>query len=167
MLLVLSVSLRVAAPSDLFDNDQSVPIAHVVDVAANGNWLMQRDPAGRLATKPPMYPWLGALAVRITGRTDEWTFKLPVVLAFGVVAALVFDLARHTMDARTAALATAFWAANFQVFKLMFTARTDMVLTMWIVVGLWSVQRQRPRWHSRGVGQFDTGRWGQRTLILL
>jgi 4-amino-4-deoxy-L-arabinose transferase-like glycosyltransferase len=149
--IALSLALRIAAPSDIYDNDQPGPIAHIVDVAVNDQWLMQRQPSGQLATKPPMYPWLGGLAVKAIGLFDEWVFKLPIIVAFLVTTGLIFDLARRELGATLACVAAAFWVANYHVFKLMYTARTDMLLTMWIVLGLWCVQRMRVHWR-RDVG---------------
>ena len=150
VLAAAALSLRGLAPSDIYDNDQPGPMSHIVDVAVNGQWLMQHDPAGRAATKPPMYPWLGAIAVKGTGRTDEWVFKLPQVAAFVVTGVLLFDLARRSLGAAAAAVAVAFWVANYHTFKLMYTARTDMLVTMWVVLALWAVQRQRDAWATNG-----------------
>jgi 4-amino-4-deoxy-L-arabinose transferase-like glycosyltransferase len=149
--IVLSLTLRIAAPSDIYDNDQPGPIAHIVDVAVNDQWLMQRQPSGRLATKPPMYPWLGGLAVKAIGRYDEWVFKLPIILAFLVTTGLILDLARRELGLTLGCLAAMFWVANYHVFKLMYTARTDMLVTMWIVLGLWCVQRVRDHWRQDAV----------------
>lgn len=153
-LAAFSLAVRILSPSDIFDNDQSGPISHIADVAFNGHWLMQQTPRGKLATKPPMYPWLGALAVRATGRTDELVFKLPVVLAFVVVTLVVFDWTRRTAGGAIAAVACAIWIANYHVFKLMYTARTDMIITMWVVLAIWSVDRQRQTWkvHVKSLG---------------
>ena len=70
VLIVLLLAVRMLAPSDVYDNAQPGPMAHTIDVAVNGQWLMQREPSGELATKPPMYPWLAAMGVIATGLTD-------------------------------------------------------------------------------------------------
>ncbi len=146
LLLCFLATARIAAPSDVYDNDQPGPMMHILDVAVNGNWLLQSEPTGRLATKPPMYPWLGALVVKATGWTSETALKLPSLMAFGVVTLVVFDLGRRALGVQAGCIAAAFWAANYHAFKLLYTARTDMLLTMCIVVGVWAVQRQRERW---------------------
>ena len=147
-LLCFALAARTMSPSDIFDNDQAGPISHIADVAFNGNWLMQRTPDGRLATKPPMFPWVGALAVRAIGTTQEWSYKVTVVIAFAAVTVMVFDLTRRAANTAVATLAAAVWIANYHAFKLVYTARTDMLLTMWITLALWSVQRQRQMWRS-------------------
>ena len=63
-LCVLSVALRTASPSDIFDDDQASPMSHMVDVAVNGNWLLQKNTMGLAAlqntipTLVPSYPYM-------------------------------------------------------------------------------------------------------------
>ena len=166
-LLFFALAVRFLSPSDIYDNDQSTPISHIADVAFNGHWLMQRSTEGILATKPPMVPWLGAIAVHATGRTNEWTYKLPVILAFVVVTMVVFDWARRAAGVAVATVAAAIWIANYHVFKLMYTARTDMLLAMWITLGLWSVQRQRQLWQVDAEQAGAEAAWRQPVLILM
>jgi 4-amino-4-deoxy-L-arabinose transferase-like glycosyltransferase len=145
------LGLRIAGPSDIDDNDQPGPLSHIVDVAVNGQMLMQHDPAGRAATKPPMYPWLGAAGVWLTGATDEWVLKLPLLTATVVITLVVFDLARRKAGSWAAAIAAVAWLTNFHVLKLSYTARTDMLVGMWIAVALWCVELQRQGWNRRAL----------------
>ncbi len=147
-LLLLAMVARIAGPSDIEEYAQPAPIDHIVDIASNGSWLMQQDSTGRLASKPPMYPWLGALGVKATGAMSEWSFKLPSLAAFVLVTALTFDLARRGLGVTGGWLAVTFWVANAAAFKLMYVARPDMLLALWIVSGIWCVQWLRPRWRD-------------------
>jgi len=145
-LAALLIVLRVGGFSDLYDNAQPGPIAHTIDITVNGQWLMQREPSGETATKPPLYPWITAICVKVIGRTDEWVFKLPIIVSFLGMTWLVWDLARRSLGTPWGCVAAAFWIANAHVFKLAYTARTDMMLTLWIVLGVWSEQLQREHW---------------------
>lgn len=158
--LMLMLAVRMVSPSDIFDNDQARPCAHIIDVAVNGDWLMQDDPAGLLATKPPMYPWLGAMGVYLAGgRTDEWVLKAPLWISYLLVAFLIVQIARLVIGGRrgtvVGCLAAAMWAANFHVFKLAYTARTDMLVTALITVALWALLRQRSCWAAAKVRRRD------------
>jgi len=146
LLVVLSLTGRMLSFSDLYDNAQPGPIAHMIDITEHGRWQMQREPSGQLATKPPLYPWLGALAVMVTRQTDEWVFKLPVILAFLAATWLVYDLGCRSLGRDVGLLAAVFWVANYHCFKLMYTARTDMIVGAWMIAGLWAVQVQRETW---------------------
>ena len=152
VLLVVLIVGRMSAPSDVYDNAQPGPLAYTIDVAVNGQWLMQREPSGELATKPPMYPWLAALGVMATGQTAGWVFKLPSLMAFIVLTGLVFDLGRRSLGSYGGVVAAALWASQYHAFKLMYTARPDMLLTMFVALGLWSVQIQRGRWCVTATG---------------
>lgn len=145
-LIALSIGFRLASFSDVYDNAQPGPMAYTIDAAVNGNWLMQHEPSGEIATKPPMYQWLAAIGVLVTGSTSEFVFKLPSLIAFLLTTLLIYDLARQSMDIRSALVAPIAWVANYHTFKLMYTARPDMLLTFFIVLGVWAVQRQRAMW---------------------
>ncbi len=151
LLLLLSLAARVGSFSDLYDNAQPGPIAHIIDIVEHGRWLMQREPSGELATKPPLYPWLGAISVHVIGRTDEWVFKLPIVLSFLVATWFVFDLGRQALGASGGLMAAVLWVANYHAFKLMYTARTDMLATCFVIAALWCVQKLRLTYDRRGL----------------
>lgn len=107
LLLALGLGLfavRLAGPPDLTDNDQEGPTAYVLDVLQNGHWAVQRDGAGDIASKPPLYTWLAAIAALAGGGLNRFTLYLPCALAvvgtalltlrlgagrFGVVAGLI------------------------------------------------------------------------------
>lgn len=157
-LFALIVALRVAGPSDLYDNDQPKTVSYGVDIAANGAWLAQREPSGAIATKPPMYPWLAAVGLEATGRSDEWVHKLPSLLATVVTAGCVVLLARPYVGLAGACVASAAVLGNPHVFKLMYTARPDMLLAMWCAVGLLAAVRMREGWRAEG-GALNRKRW--------
>ena len=57
------LAMRVDDPSNLMDNDQQRPAAYAMDVAVNGQWIVQHDDSGDVASKPPLYPWLAGLSI--------------------------------------------------------------------------------------------------------
>jgi hypothetical protein len=89
-------AMRVDDPSDLMDNDQQRPASYVLDVVRNGQWIVQHDDSGEIASKPPLYPWLAALGMIATGRVNLTTLYLPCVLATLGMALIVFGVgSRH------------------------------------------------------------------------
>lgn len=149
---VLLIAARLLGPSDIYDNAQPRTIAYTVDVAVNDEWLMQHDARGLLTTKPPLYQWLAGLGVKATGLTTEFMFKLPSLVAFLACGLLIWDMARRLVEPRAALIAPVAWAANYHVFKLMYTARPDMLMTAFITLALWSLLRQRERAGRDSVG---------------
>ena len=59
-----------------------------------GDWIVPRS-AGRIYNrKPPMVNWAAAAAIKITGRMDEWTVRLPSVLGILALAMCVLGLGK-------------------------------------------------------------------------
>jgi 4-amino-4-deoxy-L-arabinose transferase-like glycosyltransferase len=59
--------LRLVVPDDLVERDQQRQSAYIMDVWANGRWSAQADFRADIASKPPLYNWLGAAAVAVAG----------------------------------------------------------------------------------------------------
>ena len=156
------LAVRVGGPSDLYDNDQPKTVAYTADIVLHDRWVLPRDhmPSkddvhdGRPATKPPMYNWIGAAAVGLTGRWDEWVLKLPSMLGgmvtLGVCSGMGVYLIRRRDDgplpgdviagdckAAMATVAPACWLSCYATMKLIYTARPDMVLTGFMI-GAWA-----------------------------
>lgn len=125
-LVAAVVALRVAGPSDLLDNDQLRPAAYTTDVVVNGQWAVQRDVAGDVASKPPLTVWISALAAEMTGgRVHRVHLGIPAILGLaGTTVVVVVWGSRHI--GRSAAM----WAVAALVlspmgFKQALLARTD------------------------------------------
>lgn len=74
-----------------------------------GDWIVPRSAGKIYNRKPPLVNWAAAAAIRITGRMDEWTVRMPSVLAILVMALCVFWFARawlQTSGALFAAIAS-------------------------------------------------------------
>ncbi len=57
----------------------------------NGDWIVPRSGGEVYNRKPPLVNWLSAGAIKLTGRMDEWTVRMPSVLlmlALGLAALL-------------------------------------------------------------------------------
>lgn len=70
-----------------------------------GDWMVPRS-AGRIYNrKPPLINWVTAAAIRLTGRMDEWTVRLPSALAVLALALCMLLAGRVWMSHDTAFLA--------------------------------------------------------------
>jgi len=77
------IAVRLSGPSDLLDNDQLRPASYVTDIVANGQWIVQRDPQGNIASKPPVCAWISALWAEATGgRVTRLALALPAIIGF-------------------------------------------------------------------------------------
>jgi 4-amino-4-deoxy-L-arabinose transferase-like glycosyltransferase len=116
-------------------------MAGSADIALNGNWVWPRDMLREPATKPPMYNWLDAIVLKVSPRWDEWTFKLPSIVATIAIAWLIVVmtcrlLRDHSQVDAIAFVAAAVWVANVPVMKQMYLSRPDMVMTAFLT-GAW------------------------------
>jgi 4-amino-4-deoxy-L-arabinose transferase-like glycosyltransferase len=145
LLAVAVLAARVAAPSDLYDNDQPKTVAYTVDIVEHGRWALPRDMLGRWATKPPMYNWIGVPFVA-AGFTAEWALKMPSLLAAGAMLLATWRLGRRLCPvgldrAALAGLAAVLWLGNLATMKHLYLARPDMVLSAFLVMAWWSGTR--------------------------
>ena len=168
--VAIVVVAAVCGPADLFDDEQPKTISYTADIVLHDRWVLPREHRpisptesgqGRPATKPPMYNWIGAGLIHLTGRWNDWVLKGPSLLAGGAIllmtgmmaGRLVRRLDRQTPlagelspDDRTSdfdapyagALATGLlaagaWIANYAGFKVVDLARPDAVLAAWML----------------------------------
>lgn len=126
-LVAAVVALRIAGPSDLLDNDQLRPAAYTTDVVVNGEWAVQRDVAGDVASKPPLTVWISAMAAEVTGgRVNRVHLGIPSILGVAGTAVVVVVAWGSRCLGRSAAM----WAVAALVlspmgFKQALLARTD------------------------------------------
>ena len=77
VLAVLALwAIRLTGPPDLMHRDQERPATYVLDAVVNHHWLVQRDPYGAVASKPPLVPWISALVATVRGRLDRVALTL-------------------------------------------------------------------------------------------
>ncbi len=131
----LLFGIRLAGPPNLLDQDQENPATYVLDALKNGNWLCQRDLAGNISSKPPVYTWLAALPSWLTGRVSLFTLYLPGALALFGSASLVFLLGRSQFTPRAGFLGAMGCLICTAGMKELGLARTDGVFAFSVTCG--------------------------------
>jgi 4-amino-4-deoxy-L-arabinose transferase-like glycosyltransferase len=86
LLLVLLAAVQVAPP--IATRGEAREGLVVRELVAGGDWILPHR-LGRIATKPPLYHWLAAAAIRIFGQSDT-IVRLPSVFAGWAVALETF-----------------------------------------------------------------------------
>ncbi|HQY87444.1 MAG TPA: glycosyltransferase family 39 protein, partial [Tepidisphaeraceae bacterium] len=89
---------RIFGPSDLYVKDQGKTIAYTGDMVLNGRLALPRDVIFQPATKPPLYNWLSAAGVKLTGSFSEFMLKWPSVAAALFGGWVVYFLCRRLLD---------------------------------------------------------------------
>lgn len=146
LLLALLIALRVSAPSDLMEGAQSKQVGYVMDVLLQRHWLLQYEINGEVATKPPLYNWCAAAICEVCGTEAEWAMKLPSLLAGVGLLCCVYWLARHYFDARVAFYAVVAGITSHHFSKLAWFARTDMLMTFLVYLGIVMQLAWQPGW---------------------
>ena len=127
-LLALFVLARASAPCDLFEADQDKQVGYVMDLLTQGHLAVQYEVSGRIATKPPLYNWLAALAAQGLGTTSPWVMKLPSLLSAAGLVWIVFLLGRRLFGPWAGMLGAGACLASFHIMRLAWIARTDMLM---------------------------------------
>jgi 4-amino-4-deoxy-L-arabinose transferase-like glycosyltransferase len=137
------IAIRATAPSDLATGDQPYQVEYIEDIVARGNWVAQHLRDGTPATKPPLYNWLAAPLIVVTDWSGDFALKLPSVLAGIALALLVWDFTRRIASERAATIAALLLVTTTMSVKLIYFARTDMLLALFIALQLHAALRQR------------------------
>ncbi len=129
------------------------------DMVASGDWLFPRVGGDLYQDKPPLFMWLVAAALSVTGSL-RLAFLLPSLLAAGGTLLLVHDLARR-LAGREAALAAALTLACTLQFVLVSRgAQIDATVCFLITLGVYGFARHLllgPAWGWYFVGAAASG----------
>jgi hypothetical protein len=106
----------------------------VVDIARYGHWLLPHDYYDLVERKPPLFYWLGAIAVKLTGGgVNEARARLPSLVAGAAVAALIMDWAAADLGAAGGWLAFFFLLGMYGFAARATVALTDMLMTFFLM----------------------------------
>lgn len=119
------------------------------EMVETGHWLIPHMGGRPYPYKPPLFHWLVALCS--PGGVTEWTLRLPSVLAAAATVALTYAMGTR-LGARTTGLGAAAVLASSATFvEWGRTGRLEMLLVLWLTLGLWSAMRwldERKRRHA-------------------
>lgn len=121
--------LRFAAPSDLLDKDQERPAAYMADAALNGNWIVQVDDHGKVCSKPPVYTWIGAGLILLTGRINDFALYFPSALGVFGCCALMWLIGARRFGYSAAFLGASFLLLSAIGIRILYLARTDALFS--------------------------------------
>lgn len=117
-----------------------------------GDWVVPRS-AGRIYNrKPPLINWTSALAMRATGKMEEWAVRLPSALAMLALAATVLLAGRPWLGTPGAFVAACMCLTNvgflgkgrLAEIEALYLATFGMGLIIWL--GAWWQQRPWAAW---------------------
>ncbi len=105
------------------------------EMLVSGDWVSPHFNGVRYFEKPALGHWLNALSLAAFGE-NAFALRLPVALAIGLAALIVFALARRFLGASTAVLATAIFLTTFLVAGVGTFALLDAFLALFLTAAL-------------------------------
>ena len=115
-----------------------------------GNWILPENNGGDIAYKPPFFHWTIAAVSTLSGAVTEYTSRFPSALALIVMTFAGFWFYCKRRGTEIAFLSSLILLSNFEVHRAAFACRVDMVLTVFIVLALYSLYR----WNEKGLKGF-------------
>jgi 4-amino-4-deoxy-L-arabinose transferase-like glycosyltransferase len=108
-----------------------------------GHWLVPHLGGRVYANKPPLFPWLVALA---SGpRVTEWSLRLPAAVAAAVTVAVTYAIGARAFGAGGGLVSAMLLASSVAFFQWGRTGRMESLLVLWITLAFWSLGRWRAR----------------------
>lgn len=143
-------------------------ILPAVMMLETGNYIVPYVGSDPYFTKPPLINWLVAGSFNLTGRHNEWSARLPSVVAVLVVAFAFVLVAHRTLGANGALIGALVWMTNFGVvekgrlieIEALYVSLTGLAFIGWLS---WWHERRSPwltwvvPWVFLGLGLLTKG----------
>jgi 4-amino-4-deoxy-L-arabinose transferase-like glycosyltransferase len=136
ILICLVSVLPWIASGDFSTKGEPREAAVAVSMLESGNWMLPRVYADEFAYKPPMMHWLTALASLPQGKVSPFTSRLPSALAYTALLAFTLLFFGKKVRFQEAFIAVLLLFTCVEIHRAGMTARVDMVLTAFTVIGL-------------------------------
>jgi 4-amino-4-deoxy-L-arabinose transferase-like glycosyltransferase len=121
---------------NLADNERRIA-EYIRDIVQNSNWLCQCDAAGDIASKPPAYSWLAALASLPFEHLNRFTLYFPSALGTVATAVLIVVIGRKQFGQTAGLLAGLAYVLSPMADKQLNMARYDALFAFPVTLGTW------------------------------
>lgn len=125
--------------------------AVAISMLETGNWVLPQTYANEFAYKPPMAHWLMAIFSYPQGYVSEFTSRLPSTLAFITLIGFVLVFFGKRIKFQQAFIATLLLITCVEIHRAAMTTRVDMLLTTFIVIGLFQLYRWEDKLELKGL----------------
>jgi 4-amino-4-deoxy-L-arabinose transferase-like glycosyltransferase len=149
--LICAIALLPWLGSDFYTKGEPREASVAVSMLASGNWILPEVYAGEFAYKPPVMHWLIAAFSLPQGHVSEFTSRLPSALAQIVLVGFVLAFFGKRIRFQEAFIATLLLMTCFEIHRAGMTARVDMLLTAFTVLGLMQLYRWENRLELKGL----------------
>lgn len=122
-----------------------------------GDWIIPRSAGKVYNRKPPGINWATAAAIKLTGRMDEWTVRMPSVLAMLALALVMLTALRGFLGCDGALLAALFVLTNISFIEKgrlaeiegLYCSLFGIAIVSWLA--LWWREKRAAAWIVSGL----------------
>lgn len=122
-----------------------------ISMLESGNWILPQVYANEFAYKPPMAHWLMAAFSYPQGYVSEFTSRLPSTIAFICLMGCTLMFFGRRIKFQQAFIATLLLLTCIEMHRAAMTTRVDMLLTAFIVIGLYQLFRWEDQLELKGL----------------
>ncbi|MDR2680283.1 MAG: glycosyltransferase family 39 protein [Tannerella sp.] len=151
VIIICTIALLPWLNSDFYTKGEPREASVAVSMTESGNWILPEVYAGEFAYKPPMTHWLMAVFSLPRGHVSEFTSRLPSALAQIILAGFVLAFFGKRIRFQEAFIATLLLITCFEIHRAGMTARVDMLLTAFVVLGLMQLYRWENKLELKGL----------------
>ena len=151
VILLCAIALLPWLGNDFYTKGEPREASVAVSMIESGDWVLPKVYANEFAYKPPMAHWLMAASSLPQGHVSEFTSRLPSALAQIILLGFVLAFFGKRIRFQEAFIATLLLLTCFEIHRAGMTARVDMVLTMFTVLGLMQLYRWENKLELKGL----------------
>lgn len=122
-----------------------------ISMLESGNWILPQVYANEFAYKPPMAHWLMAICSYPQGYVSEFSSRLPSAIAFICLIGFTLIFFGRRIKFQQAFIATLLLLTCIEIHRAAMTTRVDMLLTTFIVLGLYQLFRWEDQIELKGL----------------
>lgn len=122
-----------------------------ISMLESGNWVLPQVYANEFAYKPPMAHWLMAAFSYPQGYVSEFTSRLPSTIAFICLMGFTLIFFGRRIKFQQAFIATLLLLTCIEIHRAAMTTRVDMLLTAFIVIGLYQLFNWEDKLELKGL----------------
>jgi hypothetical protein len=141
--------------------------SYVLDAVQNGNWIVQKDSLGEIASKPPLLTWCAGAVTRMTGRVSRFALHLPAAASLCATALVLLAAGRKMFGWRAGFFASFAYLVSPAGYNQLATARYDGLLALLVILAALAAFRAWVRgsgwtwfWLAAAVGTMAKGPLG-------
>ena len=151
VILLCAIALLPWLGNDFYTKGEPREASVAVSMIESGDWILPKVYANEFAYKPPMVHWLMAAFSLPQGHISEFTSRLPSALAQIILIGFVLAFFGKRIRFQEAFIATLLLLTCFEIHRAGMTARVDMLLTMFTVLGLMQLYRWENKLELKGL----------------